>query len=572
MIKLAHYLKGYVKESILGPLFKLIEACFELIVPFVMADIIDVGIKNSDKDYIFRMGGVLVLLSFLGLLCSVTAQFFAARASMGFGTALRRDLYHHINSLSHLEIDKCTTSGLITRMTNDINSAQSGVNLFLRLFTRSPFIVIGAVIASFKINAKLAMIFLLATPVLAFVIFGIMNLTIPRYKQAQSKLDKTSLMTREILEGARVIKAFSRQSEEIEQFDDNAEELLKIQLVSGRLSAIMNPATYLIVNIATAFIIWFGGKTVNIGGIEQGDVVALVNFMSQVLLALVALANLIVMMTKAQASSLRILELFGVESTVAEKNSQPVEIKNSENKIAFKNVSFSYNKDSEVALKNISFEIKKGQTIGIIGATGCGKSTLVNMISRFYDATEGEVLVDGVNVKDYPFEQLRNKVGMVLQKAVLFAGTIRDNMRWADENATDETIYKALDIAQAREFVDEKGQGLDFEIAQGGKNLSGGQRQRLTIARALTRNPEILILDDSSSALDFATDARLRQQIAKNTGDMTVIIVSQRAAGIKSADNIIVLDDGEISGIGTHKQLIENCEVYREICESQGVE
>ncbi len=572
MIKLAHYLKGYVVQSILGPLFKLIEACFELIVPFVMANIIDVGIKNSDKDYIFKMGGVLVLLSFLGLLCSVTAQFFAAKASMGFGTALRRDLYRHVNSLSHLEIDKCTTSGLITRMTNDINSAQSGVNLFLRLFTRSPFIVIGAVVASFKINAKLATIFLLATPLLALVIFGIMHLTIPKYKLAQSKLDKTSLMTREILEGARVIKAFSRQEEEIEQFNSNAEQLLKIQLVSGRISAIMNPATYLIVNIATAFIIWFGGKTVYIGGIEQGDVVALVNFMSQVLLALVALANLIVMMTKAQASSIRILELFDIKSTVAETVSQPIKNAKSENKIEFKNVSFSYNKDSEVALKNINFEVKNGQTVGIIGATGCGKSTLVNMISRFYDATEGEVLVDGVNVKDYPFEQLRNKVGMVLQKAVLFAGTIRDNMRWADENASDETIYKALDIAQAREFVDEKGQGLDFEIAQGGKNLSGGQRQRLTIARALTRKPEILILDDSSSALDFATDAKLRQQIAQNSDNMTVIIVSQRAAGIKSADNIIVLDDGEIVGMGTHQQLLKDCEVYKEICESQGVE
>lgn len=569
MFRLFKYLKNYVLESILGPLFKMTEATFELIVPIVMSKIIETGIKHNDKEYILKMGGVLVLLGVLGLACSLTAQFFAAKASMGFGTALRKDLYHHINKFSHAEIDRIGTSTLITRMTSDINQAQTGVNMFLRLFLRSPFIVIGAIIAALLINVKLTLIFLVASPVIALIIYLIMTISIPKYTAIAKKTDKVSLLTRENLAGVRVVRAFSRQEEEKQDFKETSESLMKHQIVVGRISALLNPATYVVVNLAILAIMWFGGKTVYAGDLSQGEVIALVNYMSQILLALVALANLIVILTKASASSLRINEIFNTKPELSDENAKEITENNSENAVEFKNVSFKYSSDADNAVSGLTFTVKKGQTIGIIGGTGSGKSTLINLIPRFYEVSEGEVLVNGENVKDYTFTNLREKIGIVPQKAVLFKGTIRDNMRWGKADATDDEIYKALDIAQAREFVDSKPDGLDTMIMQNGRNLSGGQRQRLTIARAIVKKCEILILDDSASALDYATDAKLRKAISEQTEGLTVFIVSQRATTIKNADMIIVMDDGEIAGIGTHKELLKNCNEYREICQSQ---
>ena len=569
MFRLFKYLKNYVLESILGPLFKMTEATFELIVPIVMSKIIETGIKHNDKEYILKMGGVLVLLGVLGLACSLTAQFFAAKASMGFGTALRKDLYHHINKFSHAEIDRIGTSTLITRMTSDINQAQTGVNMFLRLFLRSPFIVIGAIIAALLINVKLTLIFLVASPVIALIIYLIMTISIPKYTAIAKKTDKVSLLTRENLAGVRVVRAFSRQEEEKQDFKETSESLMKHQIVVGRISALLNPATYVVVNLAILAIMWFGGKTVYAGDLSQGEVIALVNYMSQILLALVALANLIVILTKASASSLRINEIFNTKPELSDENAKEITENNSENAVEFKNVSFKYSSDADNAVSGLTFTVKKGQTIGIIGGTGSGKSPLINLIPRFYEVSQGEVLVNGENVKDYTFTNLREKIGIVPQKAVLFKGTIRDNMRWGKADATDEEIYKALDIAQAREFVDSKPDGLDTMIMQNGRNLSGGQRQRLTIARAIVKKCEILILDDSASALDYATDAKLRKAISEQTEGLTVFIVSQRATTIKNADMIIVMDDGEIAGIGTHKELLKNCNEYREICQSQ---
>ena len=567
MRKLIKYLKGYEKESIIGPLFKLLEACFELLVPLVMARIIDIGIKNADLPYILKMGAVLIGFGVLGLTCSLTAQYFAAKAATGFGTELRKDLFSHINGLSYTELDTIGTSTLVTRITSDINQAQAGVNLVLRLFLRSPFIVLGAVIMAFTINVKLAWIFVVLVPVLSVVIYGIMMISIPIYKKVQNKLDKVLLITRENLTGARVIRAFSRQKEEIGDFDGESSQLMGIQLLVGRISALLNPITYVVVNVAIIIVLWFGGKTVYNGIITQGELIALINYMSQILLALVALASLIISFTKASASAIRINDVFEQSSDMKEGDTL-VNPKKDTPKIVFDNVCFAYkgNKDS---LSNLSFTVQQGQTIGIIGGTGAGKSTLVNLIPRFYDVREGAVKMDGVNVKDYPFGQLRRKAGVVPQNAVLFAGSIRDNMKWGKKDATDEEIYRALEIAQAKEFVDDKPEGLDTMILQGGKNLSGGQRQRLTIARALVGQPEVLILDDSASALDFATDSRLRKAIAKKTKGMTVFIVSQRATTIRNADQIIVLDDGAAAGIGTHKELFETCEVYKEICLSQ---
>lgn len=567
MRKLIKYLKGYEKESIIGPLFKLLEACFELLVPLVMARIIDIGIKNADLPYILKMGAVLIGFGVLGLTCSLTAQYFAAKAATGFGTELRKDLFSHINGLSYTELDTIGTSTLVTRITSDINQAQAGVNLVLRLFLRSPFIVLGAVIMAFTINVKLAWIFVVLVPVLSIVIYGIMMISIPIYKKVQNKLDKVLLITRENLTGARVIRAFSRQKEEIEDFDRESSQLMGIQLLVGRISALLNPITYVVVNAAIIIVLWFGGKTVYSGIITQGELIALINYMSQILLALVALASLIISFTKASASAIRINDVFEQKSDMKEGDT-PVMPEEGAPKVVFDNVCFAYkgNKDS---LTNLSFAAKAGQTIGIIGGTGSGKSTLVNLIPRFYDVREGAVKMDGVNVKDYPFEQLRGKVGVVPQNAVLFAGTIRDNMKWGKKDASDEEIYRALEIAQAKEFVDDKPEGLDTRILQGGKNLSGGQRQRLTIARALVGQPEVLILDDSASALDFATDSKLRRAITEKTKGMTVFIVSQRATTIRGANQIIVLDDGAVAGIGTHLELFETCEVYKEICLSQ---
>lgn len=583
MFKITNYLKEYKKESIVAPLFKMLEASFELFVPLVMAAIVDTGIRNQDNSYILKMGGILVLLAVIGLTCSVTAQYFAAKASVGFGKSVRHDLFAHINSLSYAEIDKAGTSTLITRMTNDINQLQSGVNMFLRLFLRSPFIVIGAMIMAFTVDVKAAWVFVVAIPLLSIVVFGIMLYSIPLYQKVQKALDNVLLMTRENLVGARVIRAFCRQADEEKDYREGSDVLMQMQTFVGKISAVMNPATYIIVNAAIIALIWIGGVQVNVGNLTQGEVIALVNYMSQILVELVKLANLIILLTKAFACSKRVGEIFAMEPSVVEpvKNTpekdenEKVQGKTGEHtlktdhKVEFKNVTFTYEGAKEPALSNVSFTAKRGQTIGIIGGTGCGKSTLINLIPRFYDATEGEILVDGVNVKDYTFNQLRDSIGVVPQKAVLFNGTIADNMRWGKADATKEEMEKAIAIAQGTDVVASKKNGLEEVILQGGKNLSGGQRQRLTIARALVKEPEILILDDSASALDFATDAKLRKAIKEETKDMTVFIVSQRASSIKHADQIIVLEDGEMAGLGTHEELLQTCEVYREIVKSQ---
>ena len=567
MFKLIRYLKNYKKESIIGPLFKLLEASFELLVPLIMANIVDVGIKNGNLPYVMKMCAVMVGLGALGLMCSVTAQYFAAKAATGFGTALRKDLFDHINGLSYTELDTIGTSTLVTRMTSDTNQAQAGVNLVLRLFLRSPFIVAGAVVMAFMVNAKLAWIFVVLVPILSLVIYGIMMLSIPIYKKAQSSLDRVLLLTRENLAGARVIRAFSRQQEEKLEFEEESTLLMNTQLMVGKISALLNPITYVIINGAIIIVLWFGGKTVNTGELTQGELIALINYMSQILLSLIVLANLVIAFTKASASAIRINEVFAQKSDMQEGTlaAKPADRKY---KVEFDHVDFAY-KGNKNALTDIQIKVLKGQTIGIIGGTGSGKSTAVNLIPRFYDATEGRVLMDGVDVKEYPFEQLRTKTGMVPQNAVLFKGTIRENMMWGKKDASDEEIYRALDLAQAREFVDGKSEGLDTMIMQGGKNFSGGQKQRLTIARALVGEPEVLILDDSASALDYATDANLRRAIATETQGMTVFIVSQRASSIKNADQILVLDDGRQAGLGTHEELLNECEVYREICMSQ---
>lgn len=575
MKKLLKYLKDYKLESVMGPLFKMLEASFELFVPLVMANIIDTGIKNADQPYIWKMCGMLILLAAIGLTCSLTAQYFSAKAAVGFGTALRNDLFRHINSLSYREIDTIGTSTLITRMTSDINQVQSGVNLVLRLFLRSPFIVFGAMIMAFQVNVRAALIFVVAIPLLSIVVFGILLISMPLYKKVQKQLDRVLLTTRENLLGARVVRAFNRQQDEMKKFDEENSLLVNSQVFVGKISALMNPVTYVIVNGATIILIWTGAWQVEGGIITQGAVVALVNYMSQILVELVKLANLIITISKSLACANRISAVFEETSSIEDKADTAVLAANAGDaqeqpaKVEFASMDFAYAGSSENALSQISFQAMRGQTIGIIGGTGSGKSTLVNLIPRFYDATGGRVLVDGVNVKDMPLQALREKIGIVPQKAVLFKGTLRDNIRWGKTDATDEEIYHALEIAQARDFVDSKDEGLDLMIQQGGKNLSGGQKQRLTIARALVRNPEILILDDSASALDFATDAALRKAIRENTKDMTVFLVSQRATTIKNADQILVLDDGNLVGRGTHKELLDTCEVYREICFSQ---
>lgn len=566
------YLKDYKKESIIGPLFKLLEATFELIVPVIMAHIIDIGIKNQDTLYIWKMGAVLVIFGILGLTCSLLAQYFAAKAAVGFGTALRHDLFWHIENLSHAEVDKAGSSTLVVRMTSDVNQVQSGVNLVLRLFLRSPFIVVGALVMAFTINWKAAMVFVVTVPLLAFVIYGIMVITIPLYKKVQRELDEVLLTTRENLTGVRVIRAFRTQKLERETFEHKSDVLMAIQMHVGKISASLNPLTYIIVNAGIIAVIWFGGIQVNVGDMTQGEVIALVNYMTQTLLALVALANLIITFTKALASAGRINEVFAMKPGIVDGNEKESAVQQTEEAktaVSMEDVTFYYQKSKEPALEHISFTAKKGETIGIIGGTGSGKSTLVSLIQRFYDVTEGRVFVNGKDVREYKVENLRSKVGMVPQKAVLFHGTIRDNMKMGREDASDEEIFEALKTAQALEIVENKPGKLDTVLSEGGKNLSGGQRQRLTIARALVRNPEVLILDDSASALDFATDANLRKAIAEDTNNMTVFIVSQRAASIMHADKIIVLDDGQMVGYGTHQELLKQCEVYQEICYSQ---
>lgn len=569
MRSLLKYLKDYKKESILAPVFKMLEASFELFVPLVMAAIIDTGIANHDKGYIFRMGGVLVALGLIGLACSVTAQFFSAKAAVGFATKLRHALFSHIQGLSYAELDTLGTNTLITRMTSDVNQLQSGVNLTLRLLLRSPFIVFGAMIMAFTVDVKAALIFVVAIPLLSIVVFGIMIVSLPLYKKVQAALDKVLGRTRENLEGARVIRAFCKEGQEIESFSEDNGALLNIQVFVGKISAAMNPLTYIIVNIALVVLLWTGAIRVDGGIITQGAVVALVNYMSQILVELIKMANLIIQITKALACAKRI------ESILAVENSQQIEELTQQAKaetddvIRFDHVGLTYQGGGEESLTDIDFAVKKGQTIGIIGGTGSGKTSVVNLIPRLYDATRGTVYVDGLDVKTYDPKLLRSKVGIVPQKAVLFAGTIRENLLWGNENATEEQLERALEISQAKEFVDTKEGRLDFKIAQGGKNLSGGQRQRMTIARAVVRDPEILILDDSASALDFATDAKLRHAIREMGNDMVVIIVSQRSSSIQYADQIIVLDDGKMVGIGTHDSLLAENEVYQEIYYSQ---
>lgn len=567
MRKLLKYLKHYKKESVIGPLFKLLEACFELTVPIIMARMIDVGIKNQNMTFVWKMGGILVAFGVLGLICSLTAQYFAAKAAVGFGTELREDFFRHIGQLSYRELDMVGNATLVTRMTSDINQVQSGVNLVLRLFLRSPFIVVGAMAMAFMISVKLAMIFVVAVPLLSIVIYGIMICTIPLYRKVQKRLEKIMLMTRENLSGIRVVRAFRTQEREQEAFCRETKGLMNMQIFVGKISALLNPITYLIVNGATICIVWFGGKEVYCGNLSQGEIVALVNYMSQILLALVALANLIITFTKALASAERIHEVFALKSSI--QNGIAEECNSSEMKIELDKVSMMYHGDKEEVLTDITFSVKQGETIGIIGGTGSGKTTLINLFPRFYDVTSGSVKVNGRDVREYNLKTLREKFGIVPQKAVLFHGTIRDNMLLGNENTCDEEIWEALRIAQAETVVKEKKEGLDTIIQEGGKNLSGGQKQRLTIARALVRKPEILILDDSTSALDFATDAKLRKAIAKCTDSMTVCIVSQRVMSMLQADRIFVLDKGKLVGSGTHEELLKTCEVYKEICSSQ---
>lgn len=569
MKRILTYLKAYKKECICAPLFKLLEASFELIVPLVMAAIIDSGIAASDRPYIWKMGGVLVLLAAVGLTSSVTAQYFAAKAAVGFSTKLRHVLFEKIESLSFSKMDTVGTSTLITRMTSDINQVQSGVNLVLRLFLRSPFIVFGAMVMAFTVNVRAALVFVVTIPLLSIVVFSVMIATIPLYKKVQSGLDTVLGHTRENLEGTRVIRAFNKQEDEIEAFNADNTLLTSMQLVVGRISALTNPLTFIIINIATIAVIFSGGKQVFAGILTQGEVVALVNYMSQILVELIKLANLIVQVTKAVACGNRIADVLDIPSEFPEQNPQYIDAKTGVPEVEFDHVCMTYEGASEETLTDISFKVQKGQTIGIIGGTGSGKSSLVNLIPRFYDVSGGAVRIEGNDVKDYPTVQLRDKIGVVMQKAVLFKGTIAENLSWGKNDATEEEMWKALEVAQAAEVVKDKEGGLNYEIEQGGKNLSGGQKQRLTIARAVVKNPDILILDDSASALDFATDAKLRAALKQMHGDKTIFIVSQRTSSIQFADNIVVLDDGQMVGFGTHDELLKSCETYKEIYDSQ---
>ena len=573
MKRLLVYLSDYKKESVLGPLFKLLEASFELFVPLVIAAIIDVGIAGGDHSYILRMCGLLILLAVVGLISSVTAQYFAAKAAVGFSTKLRYALFSHIESLSFAEMDSIGTSTLITRMTSDINQVQSGVNLVLRLFLRSPFIVFGAMIMAFTVDVKAALVFVVTIPLLSIVVFGVMLISMPLYKKVQKSLDLVLGKTRENLSGARVIRAFNKEENEIAEFGQENALLTNMQIIVGRVSALTNPLTYIIINASIIAVIWIGGKRVYAGYISQGEVVALVNYMSQILVELVKLANLIVNVTKSLACANRISEVFETEASItnifADNKSENSSTEFDENSVMFSNVGMKYPGASEESLSNLDFKVKRGQTIGVIGGTGSGKSSLVHLIPRFYDTSSGSVYVNGKDVREYPLVELRDKIGIVMQKAVLFAGTIEENLRWGNPDASEEKLWKALEIAQATEVVKGKEGGLSYWIEEGGKNLSGGQKQRLTIARAIVKNPEILILDDSASALDFATDAKLRAALRQMQGEKTIFIVSQRTSSIQFADQIIVLDDGEAVGIGTHETLLQTCDVYREIYESQ---
>lgn len=572
MKNLVTYIKEYSKECVLGPLFKLLEACFDLIVPLVMAGIIDNGIAGNDKGYVFRFGGVLVLLAIVGLTCSITAQYFAAKAAVGFAANVRHALFAHIESLSYSEMDTIGTSTLITRMTSDINQMQSGVNMALRLFLRSPFIVFGAAIMAFTIDVKAALIFVVVIPLLAIVVYGIMFISMPMYKRVQAELDKVLGRTRQNLTGVRVIRAFNKEDSEKKNFCEENQELTRLQMLVGRISALTNPVTYVMINVALVVLLWVGAIRINAGSLTQGQVVALINYMSQILVELIKLANTIVLSTKAVACANRVSSVFDIKSSLtsgAYKANEGSIAKKEGISVCFNHVNMKYAGAGEESLTDIDFKAEAGSTIGVIGGTGSGKSSLVNLIPRFYDVSEGQVLVDGRDVREYDLTELRERIGVVPQKAVLFHGTIRENICWGNNDATDEEIIKALRSAQALEVVAGKEGKLDYMIEQGGRNLSGGQRQRLTIARALVRKPSILILDDSSSALDFATDAKLRKSLQELDYKPTVFIVSQRTSSIQHADMILVLDDGKLVGKGTHEELVQNCDVYKEIYMSQ---
>lgn len=569
MLKLAHYLKKYLKEVIIGPLFKLTEAVFELIVPLVMAKIIDVGIKNADKPYILKMGGVMVLLGVVGLCCALVCQYLASKASQGIGTDLRNDVFAKISSLSYSKLDKFGSASLVNRIISDVNQLQLAVAMLIRLVVRVPFLIIGATVMAFSINAKLAVIFVVIIPLVALSLYLVMSRSVPYYKRIQKNLDGISGIVRENLNGVRVIRAFSGQEREMERFGKAANSLMRENIRVGRISAVLNPVCYVILNFAIIAILYFGGQRVYDGSVSQGDIIALVNYMTQISLALVVFANLVVIFTKAGASAARVNEILDETPDIADgEGASEVE---GAPAIEFKNVYFDYGNNGEYELSDLSFSIAKGETIGIIGSTGSGKSTLINLIPRFYDAAMGDVLVDGVNVKEYKLEELRKKIGVVPQKSSLFSGTVAENLTIGNENASEDVLKTAVRIAQAEDIIERMPKGFDTFIAEGGRNLSGGQRQRLTIARALVCEPQILILDDSSSALDYVTDLNLRKAIKEETDNMTVLIVSQRAAAIKSADRIIVLDEGRIAAIGKHEELLKTSDVYIEICKSQEV-
>lgn len=569
MKRLLRFLKDYKKETVLAPLFKLLEASFELLIPLVVAAIVDQGIGQGNLSYIFKMGGVMVLLGIVGLIAAVSAQFFAAKAAVGFATGLRSALFGHIQSLSYTEIDTVGTSTLITRLTSDVDQVQSGVNMTLRLLLRSPFIVFGAMIMAFTVDVKSALIFLGVIPLLSIVVFGIMVITMPMYKQVKKRLDEVLALTRENLTGIRVIRAFHKEKEEVESFKKQNEELTGVQLAVGRISGLMNPITYVIINLGLVILIYTGALQVDSGVLTQGQVIALINYISQILVELIKLANLIVLVTKAFSSASRISSVFDVRSSMSDAGDVNIRGEKELPILEFENVDFCYAGAGEESLSNIDLTVYQGETVGIIGGTGSGKTTFVNLIPRFYDVTNGVIRYHGKPMSEYSLEVLRGRIGIVPQKAVLFKGTIKSNLLWGNENASLEDMEEALEISQSKEFVEKLDKYLDAPVTQGGKNFSGGQRQRLTIARALTRKPEILILDDSTSALDYATDAKLRAQLKERKETMTTFIVSQRTSSIQFADKIVVLDDGKIVGLGTHKDLLTSCEVYREIYASQ---